>query len=171
MGWAASQHTHTLRRLLLLLVGALLSCSACMTRVADPSETGGASGVSRPSEGAGEPTAPSEMTNEPPAPAPLGWCDAQPVLARKCLRCHGEPPANGAPFALALYVDTQVVDARGKPRYERMRQAIESDLMPARFVTLEPPVEPLDERERADLLDWLGAGAPQGAAEACPETP
>ncbi|HEV8548931.1 MAG TPA: hypothetical protein VGQ57_07885, partial [Polyangiaceae bacterium] len=28
------------------------------------------------------------------------FCDAFAVIERKCQRCHGDPPANGAPFPL-----------------------------------------------------------------------
>ena len=96
------------------------------------------------------------------------WCEAFAVLERKCQRCHHEPPANGAPFALVSYDDTQVVDRRGVPRYERMLDAVESDFMPATFIELEPPVEPLDADEKALLVDWLSRGAEPVGGTSCP---
>jgi hypothetical protein len=96
------------------------------------------------------------------------WCEAFAVLEQKCQRCHHEPPANGAPFALVTYDDTQIVDRRGVPRYERMLDAVESDFMPATFIELEPPVEPLDADEKARLLDWLSRGAEPVGGTNCP---
>jgi hypothetical protein len=96
------------------------------------------------------------------------WCEAFAVLEQKCQRCHGEPPANGAPFALVTYDDTQIVDRRGVPRYERMLGAVESDFMPATFIDLEPPVEPLDAAEKALLVDWLSRGAEPVGGTGCP---
>lgn len=96
------------------------------------------------------------------------WCEAFAVLERKCQRCHHEPPANGAPFALVTYDDTQVVDRRGVPRYERMLGAVESDFMPATFIELEPSVEPLDATEKSLLVDWLSRGAEPVGGTNCP---
>lgn len=96
------------------------------------------------------------------------WCEAFAVLEQKCQRCHREPPVNGAPFALVTYDDTQVVDRAGVPRYERMLGAVESDFMPATFIELEPPVEPLDASEKALLVDWLSRGAEPVGGTSCP---
>jgi uncharacterized membrane protein len=88
------------------------------------------------------------------------FCAARAVLRDKCQRCHQEPTLNGAPFALLTYDDTQVVDRKGVPRYQRMMAAIDSDYMPPTFLELEPAVEPLAESERATLLDWLASDPP-----------
>jgi hypothetical protein len=90
------------------------------------------------------------------------FCEALEVIRRKCQRCHADPPANGAPFSLLTYDDTQVVDRRGVPRFERMRAAVESDYMPATFLELEPPVAPLESAEKALLLAWLERAEPAG---------
>lgn len=95
----------------------------------------------------------------------LTYCDAQPILANKCVRCHSDPPRNGAPFSLQEYADTQITTDNGEHRYERMREAIESDFMPYRGIMLDPPVEPLTCEERATLLDWLGHGAAAAPAD------
>jgi hypothetical protein len=97
----------------------------------------------------------------------LGWCDVEPVIQSKCQRCHTDPLANGAPFALLGYEDTQVIDKQGKSRAQRMRAAIAEGFMPATFVKLTPPVEKLGEDERSNLLQWLDAGAPLGDDSAC----
>jgi uncharacterized membrane protein len=90
------------------------------------------------------------------------FCEALDVLRQKCQRCHSDPPENGAPFPLLTYDDTQVVDRRGVPRFERMRAAVDSDYMPATFLELDPPVEPLGSAEKALLLAWLERGEPAG---------
>ncbi|HEX6272778.1 MAG TPA: hypothetical protein VFZ53_07060 [Polyangiaceae bacterium] len=96
------------------------------------------------------------------------WCEASAVLERKCQRCHHEPPENGAPFALVTYDDTQMLDRRGVPRYERMLEAIESGFMPATFIELAPSVEPLEGTEKALLVEWLSRGADPVGGTSCP---
>jgi hypothetical protein len=88
------------------------------------------------------------------------FCAARAVLRDKCQRCHQEPTLNGAPFPLLTYDDTQVVDRKGVPRSQRMKDAIESDYMPPLFLELEPAVEPLQESERTALLGWLSSDPP-----------
>jgi hypothetical protein len=88
------------------------------------------------------------------------FCEARAVLRDKCQRCHQDPTLNGAPFPLLTYDDTQVVDRKGVPRFQKMKAAIESDYMPPTFLELEPAVEPLSEPERAALLDWLASDPP-----------
>ena len=122
---------------------------------------------------AATPDAPSTSSVESSAGAPAeagaslssSWCAAREVLEQKCQRCHAEEPLHGAPFPLVSYEDTQVVNAKGKPRYERIATAVSSDFMPPSFLTLTPPVEPLTDLERAAVLDWCERGAP-GPAEA-----
>jgi uncharacterized membrane protein len=96
------------------------------------------------------------------------WCDVRRLLAAKCSRCHGTPPAHGAPFSLGSYDDTQLLDRHDRPRYLALQQAIEGDAMPPSFIQLDPPVEPLTEGEKALLLAWCADGAP-GSPEPCPE--
>jgi hypothetical protein len=90
------------------------------------------------------------------------FCEALAVIRDKCQRCHGDPPVHGAPFPLLTYEDTQVIDRRGVPRFERMREAVESDFMPATFLDLEPPVVALEPDEKTLLLGWLEHGEAVG---------
>ncbi len=177
--WGAKRRGLTVRISSWFVLGVLSSCSSMS--VERPTDRGSASATSSgaasssgstTSASAGAPAAEESAAGEAgggPAPAPaFGWCEAQPILAVKCGRCHAEPPENGAPFPLATYADVQRTDARGRPRYERMQSAIETSFMPATFVKLEPPVEPLTDAEREVLLAWLVAGAPEGERDACP---
>jgi uncharacterized membrane protein len=86
------------------------------------------------------------------------WCQVQAVLEAKCQRCHADPPKNGAPFPLVAFEDTQVLDRAQNPRYQRMHDAVESEFMPATWMKLEPPVEPLTDNERAVILEWAASG-------------
>jgi hypothetical protein len=95
------------------------------------------------------------------------WCAARRVLEAKCQRCHGAAPEHGAPFPLTSYDDTQVLSARGKPRFVAIESAVSTDFMPATFIELEPPVEPLSEPERAVLLRWCSLGAPPAPSGDC----
>jgi len=97
------------------------------------------------------------------ATVPSGFCDAAAVVAAKCVRCHSEPPAHGAPFSLDGYdAMTEPSPTAGDPertRADRMRAAVESGEMPYVALDLDPPVEPLSCEERTTLLTWLDAGA------------
>lgn len=94
--------------------------------------------------------------------ASADFCNVQRVLQDKCQRCHSDPPQHGAPFALVTYDDTQALDRHEQPRYLAMEEAVASGTMPATFLKLDPPVEPLDESEKQLLLDWCAADAPNG---------
>jgi hypothetical protein len=77
------------------------------------------------------------------------------------VRCHSNPPAHGAPFALDSYEATQVPSRDGKTiRADRMGEVIESGFMPLTSLRLDPPVEPLSCEEKATLLEWIARGAP-----------
>jgi hypothetical protein len=43
--------------------------------------------------------------------------------------------------------------------WERARDAVAIDFMPATFIELDPPVEPLTCEEKTTLLGWLEQGA------------
>lgn len=104
----------------------------------------------------------------PPDPAAdVTWCEAEAVLQAKCQRCHfGTPGANGAGFPLVTYQDTQA-DMAGTPRWMKMRDVLEADFMPPKFLPdLMPPVQPLTASEKQTLLAWLEQGAlPIGGTE------
>jgi uncharacterized membrane protein len=95
------------------------------------------------------------------------WCQVQTVLEQKCQRCHTDPPEHGAPFSLVTYEDTQVADRSETPRFERIRDAVESEYMPATWVKLDPPVESLTKNERAVILDWAEAGGEPTGGTRC----
>ena len=91
------------------------------------------------------------------------FCDALRVMRDKCVRCHADPPVNGAPFALTDYAATQEPAPSSKDpqrtRADRMLAAVESDYMPYTALLLAPPVEPLTCAEKTTLLTWLRSGA------------
>jgi hypothetical protein len=87
-----------------------------------------------------------------------------------CQRCHQDPPLHGAPFPLVTYEDTQEPYTVDKQRWERMKEVVESDFMPARGIDLEPPVEFLTCEEKSTLMGWLEQCAqPLGGTE-CAES-
>ena len=89
------------------------------------------------------------------------FCAAFAVIQDKCVRCHSDPPANGAPFALDSYEATQVPSRDGKTiRADRMGAVIESGFMPLTSLRLDPPVESLSCEEKATILAWVERGAP-----------
>ena len=95
--------------------------------------------------------------------AEIGFCDAAAVVEAKCVRCHSDPPAHGAPFSLdgydAMTAPAPTASDPARTRADRMRAAVESGEMPYTALALEPPVEPLSCEERTTLLTWLDAGA------------
>jgi hypothetical protein len=103
-------------------------------------------------------------SDPPPAGSGLTFCDAEPIIANKCQRCHDQPTRNGAPFPLLTYADTQVsTPTPGDPerkRYQDMWLAVEQGEMPYRALTLDPPVQGLTCEERTTLLTWLREDAP-----------
>lgn len=142
------------------LSGAILLLSVgCASGAIDVVPSSGSDDSSGGS-GDGVSGAPHESTPEP------GWCEVQAVLIDKCQRCHGDVPDHGAPFALVSYEDTQVVSAKGEPRFRRIAKVVESGSMPATYLKLEPVVEPLADGERELLLDWCAREAP-GAVGDC----
>jgi len=101
-------------------------------------------------------------SDDPIAQAEPGdFCDAFAIIEEKCVRCHGSPPAHGAPFSLDSYDATQVPSHDGKTiRADRMGEVITSGFMPLTSLRLDPPVESLSCEEKATLLEWIDRGAP-----------
>jgi uncharacterized membrane protein len=151
LGWSAI----TLRCDRLLVATLLLLTNACERETAADVGAGGAEAQNETVSSAGADS------------GALGWCDVEPLLQSKCQRCHTDPPSHGAPFSLVSYADTQVLDKQGNSRATHMRDMIAQGTMPATFVKLTPPVEPLSDDERTTLLAWLDAGAPLGDDSAC----
>lgn len=128
-------------------------------------------------------TAPSEPTPEPspeptaepgpsatPEPEPEGptyWRDAMPVLQAECVTCHHDEGI--APFALETHEEASA-----------MAPAIRAALLDERMPPLPPDperglpiVDPrvMEDEDRATLLAWLDAGAPEGDPADAPELP
>jgi uncharacterized membrane protein len=101
------------------------------------------------------------------------FCDAFAIVQRKCVRCHADPPVNGAPFALNDYAAIEAPSpsstAPERTRADRMLSAVQTNIMPDTQLTLDPPVEPLSCEERTTLLEWLtnGAQPPAGGDTTC----
>jgi uncharacterized membrane protein len=91
------------------------------------------------------------------------FCDAFAIVQRKCVRCHADPPANGAPFALDDYAAIQAPSPSSaepeRRRADRMLSAVQANRMPDTELALEPPVETLSCAERSTLIGWLADGA------------
>ena len=101
------------------------------------------------------------------------FCDAFAIVQRKCVRCHADPPANGAPFALddyaAIVTPSPSSTEPERRRADRMLGAVQENRMPDLELMLEPPVQPLTCEERTTLIGWLADGAepPAGGDTTC----
>ncbi|HMJ13370.1 MAG TPA: hypothetical protein VK524_18250 [Polyangiaceae bacterium] len=115
---------------------------------------------------AGVDDAADDASDAAEAAAPVAWCarsadepSAYKVMA-VCRRCHQNPPLNFAPFSLLTWDDTQQpYGISGRLRYERMFEVVGDDIMPFRFSTIDPPVQPLSAEDKVTLLNWLSQGA------------
>jgi uncharacterized membrane protein len=142
---------------LLLAFGALPgACAEERPPTAPDRETAGVGGTSAgtPSAGAGGAGAGGAGGSAEPAFP----CDVSRIIEAKCVRCHSDPPENGAPFPLLTWEDTQKPYGRVLV-HDAMLVAVESGFMPLTELELSPPVEDLTTSERTDLLSWLRAGA------------
>jgi len=114
----------------------------------------------------------AEIDAGPDVETPTSWCSVQAIFALKCQRCHASPAAHGAPFALVSYDDTQVLDRKGRPRFERIASVVEEQRMPpAKNSKLEPPVEPLSDEERTTILSWCAQGGTLTGNASCDAAP
>jgi hypothetical protein len=78
--------------------------------------------------------------------------------------CHHAPPANGAPFPLLTYADTQA-DYAGHPRWWHMRRAIQTDALPPQMPQGSWPMDPAN----LDVLNaWFATCDPDGAGGESP---
>lgn len=95
---------------------------------------------------------------------PTYCADVQQIVQKKCVRCHSDPPDNGAPFPLVTIEDFDA-PFPGHPELmvaDAARDAVAAALMPLTSLELEPPVEPLEASEKKTLLSWLDNGRPPG---------
>jgi uncharacterized membrane protein len=129
------------------------------------------------SSGCGDAPSPAEPSAGGGAGADGGgvaFCAALQVLRDKCQRCHSDPPVNGAPAPFLTYADTQAeYFDTGLPWWQVMQHAVQDDFMPPTALNadpspIEPPVEPLNDQERATLLGWLEEGARATGGTSCP---
>jgi hypothetical protein len=120
-----------------------------------------------------KPLPPAPAVVAPPGPLPLEPpvellrvensglpCDVDEVLARKCRRCHTQPPRHNAPLQLLRWEDTQA-DRGGVPVFRHLGRVVASGFMPYPIMA-NPPVERLTDAEKKTLLDWVAAGGPRG---------
>lgn len=84
--------------------------------------------------------------------------DVAPIVNEYCGLCHGNPPAFGAPRALASYGDMTQVNQFGQPIYEMVafRLSADQNRMP-------PPQQPQPSAEQREIVrNWAQGGAPEG---------
>ncbi len=95
------------------------------------------------------------------------YCQVQPIIQSRCLRCHGDPQENFAPMPITSFdvIHANYPSDVERPLWKFMHQMVAASAMPPApdFNDLVPPVDQLTEDERALLLDWLSGGAPRGA--------
>jgi gluconolactonase len=83
--------------------------------------------------------------------------DIAPIVLRRCVLCHSDPPNNGAPMPLVQYLDTQARSAFGF-YFDRMAERVSNPYRP-----MPPPGLPsLTPQEVQAIVDWAAAGAPAG---------
>ncbi|HVZ31276.1 MAG TPA: c-type cytochrome, partial [Polyangiaceae bacterium] len=107
---------------------------------------------------ADQPPADQPPADQPPAEGSELPCDVQAILASRCLSCHGEPLANGAPMPLVTLADVKAEepDEPGTYMYQNVEKRIQSTTSPM------PPkgLPALTDDERATLVAWIDQGAP-----------
>jgi hypothetical protein len=111
-------------------------------------------------------------------PPLIAFCEAFRVM-KVCRRCHQVPSPVGAPFPLQRWEDTQALHLN-RVISDRMIQALETNFMPLRTSTIQPPIQALDPSCKNTLLTWLKQGAkpvggtdcdPNLSCEGCPNFP
>ena len=93
----------------------------------------------------------------------VNFAEVQPILAQRCLACHGEPLK--APFPLVTYDDVSA-------HAEMIAEVVEQRRMPPWFADARFGVWHGDARLSSDevrtVLDWVQGGAPRGDAADAP---
>jgi uncharacterized membrane protein len=103
------------------------------------------------------------LLQEPPdgsAGEPLytWWEDVEPIVAAKCLPCHGSPTTLGAVGSLVTYRDTQLASSRGVPMHALMAHRAKDVERP-----MPPPSSGALSADELEILDvWSEIGAPEG---------
>lgn len=102
--------------------------------------------------------------DSPPAARALTYhADVEPVLAKKCMRCHG----NEGPGPVRLLAYDEVAASR-----ERIRAEVTAGRMPpwppASCCATYRDALALTDDERAAILGWIDQGAPEGPGSATP---
>jgi hypothetical protein len=144
--------------------GAPAADDGCETACGSESGEGEASAGSE--DDGPDPDSGSGDGGEPSGPAVP--CEIQELLREHCGDCHAEPPRYGAPMSLVEYDHLQIPSA-SDPTRSVWELAIERMNDPERPM---PPNGEISDEDRAALLGWLEAGAPEGeAGEQCDEVP
>lgn len=86
------------------------------------------------------------------------YCDVEPILKAHCVRCHSEPPAEGAPFPLTSAAHFQE-DYGSRPVFEAAEDALVAEFMPPQE-GFTPKPTPLSDADRKTLIEFVRAGAP-----------
>ena len=100
----------------------------------------------------------------PPAPRTPTWIDdVQPIIAARCLACHGMTLVAGAPMRLVSYADVraQYTSARSgqtAATYTFVASAVSDTVRPM------PQGAPLPAEQLDLIARWAAAGAPEGGA-------
>jgi hypothetical protein len=155
-----------------LAVAAAVGCSPGQAAPSsDDSNGSNAAPVTQaPAASTAPPAATATAPPPPPAPVPptatgpagtglaTGLpCDVQGVIENRCLACHNDPPANGAPTPLTSFAELAAPSAMSPTR---TRAQLALLLMQEQAMPPYPAVRP-DADEIAAFANWVNAGAPQ----------
>lgn len=140
-----SKAPRTMRSVLLFLTATILA-SSCTADLDESCEDGTCTTAASSGAGGAAPF----VCKYPDASAGLP-CDVFTILVDNCQSCHNAPPANGAPFPLLTYDDTQAIYSKEIKRWERMALVVEPNGSPRMPFNL-PPLLP---NELNALRDWF----------------
>jgi hypothetical protein len=157
-------HSH-LVTILLSLASLSFFSTACTADLTEICVSGGCNQKGLPEEvplgaGGGDGGGGGLVVCAAPAGPPTGDipCEVFEVIRRECHSCHTNPPANGAPFPLLSYEDTQATYFMDIKRYQRMNEVIRPNGSPRM-----PLGGMLKAADLAILGDWLNQCAPPTA--------
>ncbi|MCK6547112.1 hypothetical protein L6R52_14780, partial [Myxococcota bacterium] len=111
---------------------------------------------------AGRDAEPEDVGPPPDAGLPTyTWSQhVQPIIAARCLDCHGAQPMFGAPMSLVTYADTQVIlPLRDKPVHQLMAERVKSTNPNLRMPYGRPALSAVE----IELVEfWSAVGALEG---------